>query len=154
MCAYNWKKQHTYNTAWRLGNMLIPWSVGIGWGACQSWMTLHSLVSIKHHCHWTNHGKTIGKLWFHGIWWNLPSGKHLHTYEKIHHLLWENCSDMAIFNSYVKKTKGYSLVLNYSIAAESHSSIHSKRFIKCSFPELGETKVSFIPILPGHLSTY
>ena len=38
---------------------------------------------------------------------DIPSGKRLHNYGKIHHFSWENPLYIAIFNSYFDITRGY-----------------------------------------------
>ena len=51
---------------------------------------------------WENHGKTLGKWWFNGIYCDFPSGNLLHSWLENHHFLRLSPVQMAILNSYVE----------------------------------------------------
>ena len=57
-------------------------------------------------------GKMVIGWWFHGIWWDLPSGKRWHNCGKIMKdppcWMGQLTNSMAMFNSYVKLPDGNS----------------------------------------------
>ena len=54
-----------------------------------------------------NHGKTIGKWWFHGIFWDLPSGHDLQFAIEIKPCLVDlSIENMVIFHGYVSLAEG------------------------------------------------
>ena len=69
-----------------------------GWSCLVPW---HPLVMTN-----ITVEKPVGRLWFHGILRDLPSGNKTHNYGRINHFRWLNPLSMAMFNSYVKLPEG------------------------------------------------
>ena len=69
-------------------------------------------------------------MFFHGILWDLPSGKRLQKTMKDRHFSWGNSQtfDWAMFNSYIKLPEGRWMKLNDNSCMPSRKGFHDNSF--------------------------